>query len=370
MVRRRTALLGLVLGLFASVGAPALVSAQTAALKDLSGRSVTVPTPARRILIDDGRYLVALSLIHPNPASVIAGWPRDLNRVGDRTHAAFLKKFPELEKVPQVASSAGAFSLEKALAVKPDVAVFTLGLGPTPEQVKQLESAGVPVVFIDFFSQPFENLESSLRILGQLTGSSAKADAFIEFRRTRMNAIATTVKKTGGLKRPKVFLEAHAGMSGECCNSPGKGNVGDYIEFVGGHNIGADVLPGTFGRLNLEYVVSQDPVVYIASGGPHREKSGGMVLGQGYPVDRARTALAGITGRPGIATLSAVKSGRAHGLSHQLLNSPLDILAVETLARWIHPELFKTIDPARTLAEINSRFLAVPLDGTFWVDLR
>ena len=366
MVGRRSVLLGF--GLLAV--AASVAGAQTATLKDLAGRTVTVPAPAKRILIDDGRYLVALSLIHPNPPSLLAGWPRDINRVGDRTYAAFVKKFPDLDRVPQVASSASTFSLEKALAVKPDVAVFTLGLGPTPEQVKQLESAGVPVLFIDFFSQPFENLEPSLRILGQLTGASPKAEAFIEFRRAHMNPIAAALKKNAGLKRPKVFLEAHATTSGDCCNSPGKGNVGDYIEFVGGPHIGGGVLPGTFGRLNLEYVVSQDPAVYIASGGPHLEKSAGMVLGQGYTAERAKAALASVTARPGIGSLSAVRNGQAHGLSHQLLNSPLDILAVESLAKWIHPALFNSIDPAKTLAEINARFLAVPLEGTYWVDLR
>lgn len=342
-------------------------------IKDIRGRSVSVPQAARRLLIDDGRYLVALSLIHPNPPSILAGWPRDINRVGERTYEQFRAKFPEIEKVAQVSSSSGSsggFSLERALAVKPDVAVFTLGLGPSDEQVAQLESAGVPVVFIDFFSQPFENLEPSLKILGQLTGRAAQAQAFADFRRTRIDAIVSTLKKTANVRRPKVFLEAHAGMSGECCNSPGKGNVGDYIELVGGHNIGADVLPGTFGRLNLEYVVGQEPTVYIATGGPHLEKMNGMVLGQGYTLERARAALTSVSARPGISSLSAVKAGKVHGLSHQLLNSPLDILAVEVLARWVHPELFGSLDPARTQKEINTRFLAVPLDGVYWVDLR
>ena len=53
-----------------------------------------------------------------------------------------------------------------------------------------------------------------------------------------------------------------------------------------------------------------------------------------------------------------------------MLNSPLDILAVEVLARWIRPELFGDVDPAATLAEINNRFLSVPLEGTQWVDMR
>jgi iron complex transport system substrate-binding protein len=65
-----------------------------------------------------------------------------------------------------------------------------------------------------------------------------------------------------------------------------------------------------------------------------------------------------------------VKSGRVYGLPHHLLNSPLDILAVEALARWIHPELFPDVDPARTLGEINTQFLAVPLEGTNWITLR
>lgn len=344
------------------------VSAQTATIKDLRGRSVTVPAPAKRILIDDGRYLIALALIHPNPVSVLSAWPRDINRIGDKTYEQFRTRFPEIEKVAQVAASAGTFSLERAIAVRPDVAVFTLGLGPTAEQISQLEAAGIPVVFIDFFSQPFENLEPSLKILGQLTGRSQQAQAFIDFRKTRFDAIASAIKKNVNLQRPKVFLEAHAGMTGDCCNSPGKGNVGDYIELVGGHNIGADVLPGTFGRLNLEYVVSQNPSVYIATGGPHLEKAGGMVLGQGYSADRALTALKAVSARPGISTLPAVKTGQAHGLSHQLLNSPLDILAVEVLAKWIQPKLFASIDANRTLTEINTRFLAVPLEGVYWID--
>jgi iron complex transport system substrate-binding protein len=77
-----------------------------------------------------------------------------------------------------------------------------------------------------------------------------------------------------------------------------------------------------------------------------------------------------VTARPGIAQLGAVKRGQVHGLSHQLLNSPIDILAVEALAKWIHPDLFAALDPARTMAELNAKFLAVPLEGTLWIDLR
>ena len=356
--------------LAAALLAPAALAAQGVRITDVSGRAVTVPRKPQRILIDDGRYLVALSLISSDPASLLAGWPHDIQRIGTRTYEAYRARFPRLDSLPRTSSSAGSFSVEQALAVRPDVAVLTLGRGPSAEQLRQLDAAGVPVVFIDFFSHPLRNMEPSLRILGQLTGNEARAAEFIAFRRAHMESITRRLAANAGVKRPDVFIEAHAGMSQDCCNSPGKGNIGDYVTLVGGHNIGADVLPGTYGRVNVEYVIARDPAIYIATGGPHLEKGGGLVLGRGYTPASAKASLAAVTRRPGIELLSAVSRGDVHGLSHQLLNSPLDILAVEALAKWIHPRLFHDLDPSRTLATIDSKFLAVPLGGTYWIDLR
>lgn len=357
-------------GIVALLLAASAASAQsTVTLTDVRGRTVTVPRGSDRLLIDDGRYLIALSLIHPDPVSLLAAWPHDINRIGEATYARYRAKFPRIETVGRITSSAGTFSLEQAIAARPSVAIYSLGQGPTDAQLQQFAAAGIPVVFIDFFSQPFAHLDRSLTILGQITGREEQARAFLDWRRERMAHIADTLKARAGARTPKVFLEAHAGISA-CCNSPGKGNIGDYITFTGGHNIGADVLPGATGRLNVEYVVSQDPDVYILTGGPHLEKPGGYVVGSGFTVERSRRSLQAMANRTGLGLLSAVKAGRVHGLSHQLLNSPLDILAVQVLARWIHPELFDSLDPDATLRDLNERFLAVPIEGPLWTELR
>lgn len=361
--------LGVTAALLFGVAASSATAQTTRTVEDLRGRRVTLSGPAKRLLIDDGRYLIALALMHPNPGSLVAAWPHDTNRLGQQAYQQLKTRQPSLDTLPKVASSASTFSLEGALAVRPDVAVFTLGHGPNDTQLQQLESAGIKVVFIDFFTQPLANLERSLQVLGTVVGRESQAEAFVTFRRARMARIRDRVAGAKGT-RPKVFVEAHAGMSAECCNSLGKGNVGEYITFVGGHNIGADVIPGAFGRLNVEYVLAQNPAVYVATGGPHLEKTGGLVVGPGYTAERARTSLAAITQRPALSQLGAVKNGRVYGLSHQLLNSPLDLIAVEALATWIRPDLFADTDPAATLAEINRRFLAFPLEGLYWVPLR
>lgn len=340
----------------------------SAPLVDVRDRTVNVPTGEPRLAIDDGRVLLALSAIVDDPTASIVGWPHDVARIGEGTYEALAERFPRLPDLGRVASSAQPFSLEQTLAVDPTIAVFSLGRGPSDEQIAQLEQAGVTVVFVDFYMDPLENVDRSIDILGRVVGEGSRAEALVRFRSERRERIRRELE-TADRPAPDVFLETHAGMSPECCNSPGKGNVGVYIDYVGGHNIGADVLPGPIGRVSLEYVLERDPAVYIATGGPHLARTGGLVMGSGYGVDDAHEALVRSVERPGFEHLGAVASGRVHGLSHHLLNSPLDIVAVELLARWIHPDVFGDLDPAQTLSLINENFLSVALDGTHWVSL-
>lgn len=67
-----------------------------------------------------------------------------------RTHEQFRAKFPRLDSLTAIASSAATYSQEQVLRVRPEVAVFSMGQGPSTEQVEQLQRAGIEVVFIDF----------------------------------------------------------------------------------------------------------------------------------------------------------------------------------------------------------------------------
>ena len=70
-----------------------------------------------------------------------------------------------------------------------------------------------------------------------------------------------------------------------------------------------------------------------------------------------------------LGLLSAVQHGRVHGIWHLFNNMPLNVLAVEALARWFHPATFADVDPDASLRELNEKFLPVALEGTFWVSL-
>lgn len=343
--------------------------AQRISVKDVTGRTVVIPRAAKRVVLGEGRDLVTLNIVHPNPVGILAAWSGGFKK--EIEYQDYRKKFPAIDKVPVVGTNAQTFSVEKAIASKPDLVIFAAkGHGPgqdSREILSQLEAAGIPVVFIDFRADPFKNTTLSISILGKLLGQSARANRFIGFYETRRKRIASRIA-AARVTRPSVFMDMKAGTSENQFSSPGKGNLGDYIALAGGHNIGADVLPGPLGQLNQEYVIKSNPSIYIATG-MDSFRGRGVVMGAGISVKEAQASIRKRISDPVISELDAVKNGRVFGLWHLFYASPFNILAAEAIAKWTHPALFKDIDPNASLRELNANFLSVPLHGTYWVNL-
>lgn len=340
--------------------------------KDITGHDISLPQPAKHILLAEGRQVIAIALIHDDPVSVLGGWLGDMRRSDRETYELYRRKFPSIDSVPVVGmGNDGSFSVERAIAIKPDVAVLGMGFAPgghSSDIARQLEAVGILVVFTDFFVDPFQNMLPSIRILGHVLGREIQADAFAAFYQDHMERIATRIASRRG-EAPSILVESHAGM-GECCFAPGRKNFGEYIAFAGGNSIAAAVLPGPNGHLSLEYVIAQNPDVYVATGGSHLAATGGLVIGPGYDLATIRSRLTALAARPGFSSIKAVREGRVYGLFHNLMATPLNIVAVEALAKWINPSLFENLDPDTTMKEINAKFLAVPLEGIYLVNLQ
>ncbi|MCW5911139.1 MAG: ABC transporter substrate-binding protein [Cyclobacteriaceae bacterium] len=337
---------------------------------DIVGRKVTLKAPAKRIILGEGRSLITLSLLSDNPVSLVAGWTGDFKKSGGLLYNEYLKTFPAMAGIPVIGTSGKeTVSTEKIISLKPDLAIFGAGShGPDAKSVdiiKQLEAAGVPIIFIDFRLHPFTNTIPSMQVLGKVLGAEKRANEYIALYKEKFNQIERRVDSKN-LKRPKVYMEM---IRGENVGSPGKGNLGEFIEFAGGHNIGADVLPGEVGTLNMEYVITQQPDVYIATGIATPGEPG-LLIGYGISEADTQKSLTQLSKRSTIATLPAVKKGNVFALWHLFYDSPLNILAAESLAKWLHPDLFNDVDVDATFKIINEKFLAVPFKGTYYTELK
>jgi len=352
-------------------GAATLDAMQT--VTDVAGRTVKIPANPQRILLGESRLLMAVALLEgQHPLANIVGWQGDLQNRDPQTFNAYAAKFPQIRDIPLIGGATeGSVSDEKALSLKPDLAIFTYG-GEGPGRynalVKQLEATGTAVVFVDFRIHPMQNTLPSVKLLGEVLHRNDEANAYIRFYSDHLAHVRSLVSGVPEAQRPKVFIDLLAGVWGPCCHTAGNGSFGEFIQAAGGRNIGAGLLPGALGDISMEQLIVSKPDVYIATGSWTRPGVPSVKVGALTSQQDADKSLAELIARPGFDAVKAIHDGRVHGIWHNYYDSPYNIIAIEALAKWIYPEQFKDLSVKATHDELYRRFLAVPSDGTYWVD--
>jgi iron complex transport system substrate-binding protein len=363
-------LLAVLVWVLAPATRPLAQQAHTAPIRvmDIVGRAIVLARPARRIVLGAWVSFDALSLLHPEPVGLIVGWAEGGANAIQPT--ILREKFPAIDRVPVIGrGSFDTISAEAVIAQKPDLVLlsrfdaFRYG-AEAPPAIAQIEAAGIPVAIVDFFLDPLRNTAPSLRILGELLGRTEQAEAFLAFYGERLAAIEARLASRSP-SRPSVFLHAFATRP-ECCFSAGPGTIDGFIRLAGGHNIGTEKISAPVGQLSREFVLTRDADLYVATAISEGAVGGGFVLGPGIAAERAARGFTALLERNDLAVLGAVSRRRAFGLWHLFVHTPAHIVAIEALAKWTHPELFADLEPQATLDEINRRFLAAPLQGTFW----
>lgn len=342
-------------------------------LTDLTGKEITLPEKVDRFVISEGRYITALSILRPeNPVEGLVGMMSPVSWTNPELEQQLFDKFPESKEIALFGGrDESSVSVEKIIDLQPQVAIFGIqDHGPgakNSELIAQLHAAGTQVVFIDFRMDPLQNTEKSVEILGTVLSARKNADRYLEFYRNRKSAIAKRVKQLEG-ERPSVFLQAHVGRM-DCCRGMADGMLGPFVEFAGGHNIADAVAPGPTSLHTAEFLLYENPDVWIAtaSGTPeeYRDGKSPVALGPGMDNKTALDSLKKGLDSPEFAALGAVQSGRAHAVWHNFYNSPLNIVALEAFARWIHPGIFTDLDPDKTMEEIWDEFVPFELRGVY-----
>lgn len=169
------------------------VTAQAVTVTDVAGRTVTVPDDVQRVVLGEGRLFFALSLLEgQKPFDRIVGWQGDFRKLDPQTYATYRAKFPQIDNIPLIGTtSADTISPEKVLTLNPQLAIFGLsghGPGKGSELVKQLQNAGVPVVFVDFRTSPLKNTLPSMELLGKVLNREKQAQEYIRFYQGILNA--------------------------------------------------------------------------------------------------------------------------------------------------------------------------------------
>lgn len=345
---------------------------------DIAGREVTVNAPVSRVMLADSRVLVALNILHPqSPLKGIIAWDDALIKKAPDLSAAYSKKFPELSKIPVFPNPYTTdFSVEKALVAQPDLLIFDIGLKSKLTEsgtLSLLEKSGLPVIFIDFRQYPLKNTMPSMALLGQVFGEPQQAEAFNQFYQQRLDLIRSKVATLDKNQRPSVFIERAAGISGEdyCCKTFGNGNFGEFVETAGGNNLGSQWFSiGMGGEINEEQLIHSNPDYYLMTAADwDSTRKGSASVPLGYTGDKAKSQarLIKLMERPKLRSLAAYQNKQVLALYQQYYDTPFNIIAVEAIAKFLHPNLFAELDPQADSDYLHKTFTALEGDGVFWV---
>lgn len=345
-------------------------------VEDVSGRKVEIKSEVKRVILGEGRQIYLLAAFDTqDPFKRVVGWRDDLPKADFDTYQNYKNKYPQLLKLPTFGGAKeGTFNVEQALTLHPDLVLMNLESKEATDEgklIEKLDQLGIPVVFIDFREKPFENAEKSIRIMGQLLGNPQRAEEIIAFRNKQIAIVQDRLKNYQG-KRPKVMLDRAGGYTDECCMSFGDENFGRMVEVAGGINIAKNLIPGTFGTLNPEQIISAKPDVVIVTGANwknYNTANGWVGVGPGADQTLAKQRLTALMARPAFRTLPVATDGNAHAIWHQFYDSPYNFIAIQVMAKWLHPDLFADIDPDATFREFHQRFLPLSYQPGYWVTL-
>lgn len=345
---------------------------------DIAGRSVKIPDTIDKLVLGEGRMVYALSLLQENPVKNVIAWRNDLLRTDPDTVTKLSEKFPETKNIPTLGNPyASEVNLETLIKLKPDVYLLNIGnllKAQESGMIGKLEKAGIPTVFIDFRQHPTANTVPSMLILGEVVNEPAKAMKFINFYRKQMGLVSNRISQVKDADKPLVFIENAAGLiPDKCCNTYGQQNFGQFVSLAGGVNWGSKKSSGFKLKVNPEVIFSEPFDVIIGTGSNWSQSypdTKAVTLGYHAKPEQVQQQLAFLANRKGWSELQAVKNKRFYSIYHQFYNSPYHFIAVQTFAKWLHPELFADIDLEKNYKDFYGEFLPIKHSGLFWGQLK
>jgi len=344
--------------------------AENITLTDTMGREVEVPEDPQRILL--GFYFEDFMAV-AGPAAydrVVAiskdtweGW-RNLQW---QTYAAVIPRLEELTDVGEIDS--GTFSLEAAVAAKPDVAVLAAWQYKTLGDVAdRLEAAGVPIVVIDYNAQTVEKHVQSTQILGALMGAEDRAKVLANEYAAAVGEIEARLAKVPEGLAPKVYVElARKGMD-TIDNSYSGTQWGSVIDQLKATNI-ANGQISNWGKLSPEYVLAQNPQMILLAGSGWAGRDQAVIMGPGVDTALTHERMQAYLGRPGWEGLDAVKDGKVFGIYHGGNRTLYDYAFLQFLAKAMYPEQFADMDPQAALDRFFATYMPVAFNGSYMTQL-
>lgn len=342
--------------------------AQTTTITDVLDRKVTFNAPAQRVIV--GFYPEDYMAIGTEAAyDKVVGMSKYIWQARPANWDMYVKHRPSLATIPGIGRvDTKTFSIEKVISLNPDLIMLAdwqfKGLG---SDIQRLESAGIPIVVVDYNAQTLARHMKSTHIIGVITGQQKRAAMIAEEYSKNLKMVTERLAKAN-LPKPRIYTEFGASGVNEIGYTFGKNMWGAIATMAGGDNISAPYVEW-WGKLNPEQILASDPQVIVVTGYETGSGDDAMLMGQGVDENVAKARLAGFKKRVGWSSLSAVQNNRMFAAYHGACRTIMDGAMVQFYAKALYPELFSDLDPEAAYKDFYKKYLPVTPEGTFMISL-
>ena len=224
----------------AALGVSTLHAHAAITVTDDTGATVTLPTPAQRVIS-----------LAPHVTELLYAAGGGAKLVGAVSYSDYP---PEAKQLPRVGDNK-ALDLERIVALKPDLIVVWRH-GNAQRQLDRLRELHVPL----FFSEPhhLDDVAVSLTKLGQLLGTSSTADAAAAAYRQNMARLRTQFAS-----RPPVSVFYQV-WDRPLMTLNGEHMISDVIALCGGRNVFAGLQP-LVPTVSTEAVLAANPEAIVTA---------------------------------------------------------------------------------------------------------
>jgi iron complex transport system substrate-binding protein len=221
--------------------------------------------------------------------------------------------------VADIGGSMANYDTEAIVALHPDL-ILAAEIN-TPELVASLAKLGLTVYYL---KNPvtLDGIYANLETVGSLTGHTADAATLVASLKARVAAVDAKVATTSS--HPGVYYELDGTDPTKPYTSGGGTFVDLLIQRAGGVNIFTQ-LNSPWPQVSLEQLLVDNPQIILLGDSAYGETP------------------AKVSARSGWGSLLAVKNKQVYPFDDNLVSRPGPRLVdgLETLAKLIHPELFK-----------------------------
>lgn len=344
---------------------------------DVAGRTITFDHQPQNIALSTSRIFPLLEIIYQQDAAKhLVAARDDMQFSAPSMYANYVKQYPSLQHVSKIGLiKSGEFDAERFINLKPKPDLFivdlsNIKLAQDNGLLKKLDAAGIKVIAVDFRENPIKNTVRSVETVAKAVGRAAQGQAFAHYYLDHIADIKKTLAQYPNLKPKRVFIERAAGYSDSCCRTFAGGNMGAYIPFLNAINIADKPLKGAItGQMSPETVITAHPDVYIMQTTGWVNDKGqpthGIPLGYNPNPTAIKVATSALMDRDWLQAVSAYQTKNVYSIYMPFYNSPYNLVAMEYFAKWIHPNVFKNLDPEKTFEEMNKLFGHRTVSGDF-----